>query len=603
MAIQSNIPFQLQLISGPEWNAETLPITRFYDQARLDGAIEPAVAIKENTELAIMFTCANPQARFYMDGLETLPQERLAEDSSGRSYLSPRPYPIPLFSYIDYPLIPGYYWLEVVTMGQHYFAPLQVEPKRLTSAQWEVMRQELNNELYNLALDLIRQSTGVGEDRQGALPLELLHRFIVIRQHFPSVMAALNDLLTRANYRVRKTHQLLPLHRVREFDDKAARYQLARPDGGERLATPVPKVDYDLPENRWVKHILRVVSGYLSDFCTAIATYSAFIKQQADELQEIPFRPGTTAARREKLKLLAVLHDYEETAIKMVKAVELLRWAPWYNLAGNSLPTYYPQALTSDARYSALYALYRQLRAEGVVVAIDDEYSYQWRRTDQLYELWCFVKLYRVLVDPSIGFQPKSGWLFDSAFASGTMLIPVFQSGAGILLGREADNVTLHLVFDAELPRQSQDTEFGKAPLFTRGMHNRPDGRLDIYSNSTYSGSIIFDFKYRPLYGFWDASAITGSLRPKAMNQLISYASDIRSPYLHTPCIDQRWRQSISPIHEVWAVFPGTNRGGFHNEIHPDHSVRLISLAPDTDLAGFAAVLGGVIDSILAKAK
>ncbi|HBK84656.1 MAG TPA: hypothetical protein DDZ53_01340, partial [Firmicutes bacterium] len=202
MAIQSNIPFQLQLISGPEWNAETLPITRFYDQARLDGAIEPAVAIKENTELAIMFTCANPQARFYMDGLETLPQERLAEDSSGRSYLSPRPYPIPLFSYIDYPLIPGYYWLEVVTMGQHYFAPLQVEPKRLTSAQWEVMRQELNNELYNLALDLIRQSTGVGEDRQGALPLELLHRFIVIRQHFPSVMAALNDLLTRANYRV-----------------------------------------------------------------------------------------------------------------------------------------------------------------------------------------------------------------------------------------------------------------------------------------------------------------------------------------------------------------------------------------------------------------
>ncbi|HBK84655.1 MAG TPA: hypothetical protein DDZ53_01335, partial [Firmicutes bacterium] len=77
------------------------------------------------------------------------------------------------------------------------------------------------------------------------------------------------------------------LHRVREFDDKAARYQLARPDGGERLATPVPKVDYDLPENRWVKDILRVVSGYLSDFCTAIATYSAFIKQQADELQEI----------------------------------------------------------------------------------------------------------------------------------------------------------------------------------------------------------------------------------------------------------------------------------------------------------------------------
>ncbi len=603
MAIQSSIPFQLALISGPEWNQTRLPVTRFYDQARLDGVIEPAVVIKENTELAISFTSANPQARLYMDGLETLPQERLAEDSSGRSYLSPAPLPIPLFSYIDYPLIPGYYWLEVVLSGQHYFTPMLVEPKRLTRAQWEIMRKELNSELYKLALDLIRQSTGVGEDRQGALPLELLHRFIVIRRHFPSVMAALNDLLSRANYQVRKTYRLLPLYRVREFDDRAARSQLARPDRGDRLASPVPEVNYDLPENRWVKHILRVVSKYLTDFCAAIATHSTHIRHQVDALADTIELPGVETGRREKQKLLAVLQDYEETAVKMAKAIELLRRAPWYTQVGNTLPTHYPQALASDARYNALYGLYRELRADGVEVALDEQYTYQWKRTDQLYELWCFIKLYHALVDPSIGFQPKSGWLFDNPLASSTMLIPVFEAGAGIILERETDNVTLHLVYDEELPRQSQDTDLERLPLFTRGINNRPDGRLDVYYNSYYAGSIIFEFKYRPLHGFWDTSAIINALRPKAMNQLISYASDIRSPHLHTPYLDQRWRHAISPVHEVWAVFPGTANGGSYNELHEDHGVRLISLAPDEKLGSFVAALANAINTILAKAK
>ncbi len=595
MAIQSNPPFQLALISGPI----TLPVTRFYDQARLDGTLQATVTIKENTDLAILFTCSDPDARLYMDGLETLPQERLAEDSSGEAYLSPGPRPIRLFSYEDFPLIPGYYWIEVVLHGEHYFAPFQVEPKRLTNAQWEVMRQELTDELHNLALDLIRQSTGIGGDLHSTMPVELLHRFIVIRQHFPSVMSALNDLLRRANHRVRKSYQLIPYYRVREFDDKAVQYRMVRPDATESMLTPVPEVDYDLPENRWVKHILRVVSSCLGEFKTAIDDYIEFIQRQIDELQEMEMQPIAAAERREKQKLLTVLHEYADAATKMTKAIELVQQAPWYNSVGSTLPLQHPQALSFDVRYSALYRLYRRLRAETIEIALDDAYSYQWKRTDQLYELWCFVKLYRALAHPRIGFQPKSGWLFDSNFDSGSMLIPVLPPGTSITLGRERDNVTLHLVYDEELPRQGQDTRFGRCPLFTRGTHNRPDGRLDIYHNDTYSGSIIFDFKYRPLRSFWNQDAIAGPLRPKAMNQLISYASDPQSPYLHSPNIDPRWRHNISPVHEVWAVYPGT----VHNEMHEDHSVRLMALSPDTNLDCFIAALANSIDTVLAKSQ
>lgn len=588
MAIQSNIPFQLTLISGPDWNQRRLPISRFYDQARLDGLIEPGVVIKENTELAIAFTSADPRARFYMDGLETLPQGRLAEDSSGRSYLLPSQQPILLFSYINYPLIPGYYWLEVVLAGQHYFAPLLVEPKRLTRAQWEVMRKELGSELYQLAFDLICQRSDTGEACPGALPPELLHRFIVIRRHFLAVMAAINDLLSRANYQVGKTYQLRSCQRAPALDQKSIRNQLTRPDARKRLATPVPIFDYDLPENRWVKHILRVVSRCLSDFCDAIVAHTAQVGLES-----------TDAHSREQAKLLTVLQSYEASARKMNKAIGLLRRAPWYAQVGETLPTQYPAALTSDTRYNALYGLYRQLRCEAIDGDSDDNYS--WKRTDQLYELWCFLKLYRALVDPQLGFQPKGGWLLDDADSS--TIIPAFDSGSGINLARASDQVTLHLVYDQELPKQSQETDQQCLPLFTRGINNRPDGRLDIYTQNTYVGSIIFEFKYRPLHAFWDINAISGAMRPKAMNQLISYANDIRSPHLHAPQLDQRWRLSISPIHEVWAVFPGTDNGNWHNELHEDHSVRLISLAPDTELDGFVNVLADSITTALARMK
>lgn len=596
-----SVPFQIVFYYGPEYNAARLPVKHFYEHARLDGAIEPAITIKENIDLAVSFSCADAQAKLYMDGLDALPQDRLVEDSDGRSYLSPDERVVQLFSHADYPLIPGYYWIEVVVSEQHYFAPLRVEPKQMSRAQWEVMRQELNDELYGLALDLIRQSTGVGSDRQGTIPLELLHRFMVIRQRFPSVMAALNDLLTRANYHVRKTYQRLPVHRVRGFDDKTARYQLTRRDNSERLLTSVPTVDYDLPENRWVKHILRVVSDCLGEFCQATQAYACYVAEQADELAPYTYQANSMAARSEKLKLEAVLQEYVEAAEKMTKAIELVRQAPWYHQVGRKLPSHYPQALFYDARYSALYGLHRQLRAETVAVVLDDAYAYQWKRTDQLYELWCFVKLYRALAHTAIGFVPTSGWLFDEDFDSGSMLIPVLPAGTRIILRR--DDVTLHLVYDAELPRRSSDAEDGQCPLFTRGIHSRPDGRLDIYDRDMYVGSIVFDFKYRPLPGFWDQRAIDSSSRPKAMNQLISYASEIRSPYLTGKNIDPRWRQSTCPIHEVWAIFPGVPTGKFVNELHSDHSVRLVSLAPETDMTGFVAALATTLDDVLAKVK
>ncbi|NLY54357.1 MAG: hypothetical protein GX060_07055, partial [Firmicutes bacterium] len=48
-----------------------------------------------------------------------------------------------------------------------------------------------------------------------------------------------------------------------------------------------------------------------------------------------------------------------------------------------------------------------------------------------------------------------------------------------------------------------------------------------------------------------------------------------------------------------WAVYPGT----VHNEMHEDHSVRLMALSPDTNLDSFIAALANSIDAVLAKSQ
>ena len=56
------------------------------------------------------------------------------------------------------------------------------------------------------------------------------------------------------------------------------------------------------------------------------------------------------------------------------------------------------------------------------------------------------------------------------------------------------------MYYDAVVSERSIDTSM-ENPVFTRGMHRRPDGRLDIYVNGEYRKSIVFDCKYRRLTG------------------------------------------------------------------------------------------------------
>jgi hypothetical protein len=120
---------------------------------------------------------------------------------------------------------------------------------------------------------------------------------------------------------------------------------------------------------------------------------------------------------------------------------------------------------------------------------------------------------------------------------------------------------------------------------------------MDVYSEGIYIGSVIIDFKYRPRMVIWNENLIYHSQLNEVMRQLVSYGDNLYSTHLFggngSPMLHR-----ISPIHEVWAIYP--KRSGILNtHEYPDHKVSLIELTPGKENAHFVGKLAYTLDHLM----
>jgi hypothetical protein len=524
--------------------------------------------IKENLGLTITFRSQTADAQFFMDGLETLPERRMEVDPlQGEVYLSPSEEPVTLFDHTQeyYPLIPGLYRIVVVYHAQQFFSWVKVLPKQLDEAQWEIMRQEVEKELNGLARDFMLKKTGLATRIEG-ISQELLEQFFVINNQFSSFMAALSDLYRKVNYRINKEYQLVPKEKSRFIDERTVRYAAIHPENELEFKTPISAVTYDLPENRLAKKIIEFISKTLTSFIDGV---EVTVKRM-----NIPSEPGTIT-NPETVISQKELEKLIDVAGKMRGAIQWIKTAPWYESVGVYQASGIPHVMNSDPRYRALFQLYRELNNEHLQLQIHKSFSYQWKRTDKLYEIWGFIQFIKALTGEELSFVPKSGWVYSQDFNGNNLLIPALPSNTEVVFRK--GNLRINLVYEGLLPTQSKLTT-AENPLYTKGTHTCPDGRFDVYENEIFIGTIIFDFKYRPRNAIWDENLIYSKKQNDVMRQLVSYGDHIHSPYLfggeETSLISR-----FSPVQEVWAIYP--NRfGQSTSHQYPDHKVCLIELTP-----------------------
>ncbi|WP_339818779.1 DUF2357 domain-containing protein [Paenibacillus sp. FSL R7-0216] len=590
----SQLPFELSFKVGHK--LET--VHRFYynEQGFYEHIEEPSVVLIENLEIAIEFTSSNEKARLYMYGLETIPYRGVEFDEKGEAFLFPNEGGISLFTKNYYPLIPGTYQIRIEIEDKVWYAPFTIQPKQLSNNQLDVMREQLEGVIRGLALDFISKQIGKGQKLGKSLPPRLLMQFMIISKHFPNVMAALSDLYTKVNFRMRKEYDVVRSDRANVIDEVTVRHRLKHPEVKGYLKVPVRTIDYNLPENIWIKHIIRHLIKVLNDFVLSVEHYSANLQDEIDQLQPFEFQDSTKIVLEQKSKVFHELQNYLEVVQRMKIGFQLITSAHWYDQLHEKPLITVPYVLTKDARYRSIYMLYRELQDDELEITLDPLYSYQWKRTDKLYEMWGYVELLRIL-EEELEFSPIRGWIYNLYFNGEGMLIPSLPAGERVIL--ERDELELHFVYDCAVPLTSRETQMFVHPLYVRQQYNRPDGRIDVYRKGTYCGSIMMDFKYRPRHNFWENDRVNSIARTREMSQLIAY-SDSRSNFLFgEDRLNIKPLQRLSPVAEVWAFYPVKEGREESSSSSDDHSLRLIPLSPGDTNVHVAGEFERVLNQLL----
>jgi hypothetical protein len=580
----NEVPFQLSFkLTFRTWE-KVVPAGEFYtskDDLYKYGKNSP-IEIPENVPLELSFFSEDLSARFYMDGLDTLPDRLLEEDKEGGEvFLISSLAPVVIYEMNgtnNYPYIPGIYQIKVNVNGTLFFTWIKIIPKQMSEDQWEFMKDEVENELQGLAQDFVQKSYGLISQNSSQLSPVILRQFMIIEHRFPAIMAAITDLYRKLNYSIKKEYHFVPKEKLRVIDELTIRHRVQHPESEHLIKTPSKITNYDLPENRFVKRIVKSIVSKLSQFIVSVEAYQEQLSFELEELHLANFSQNQNV--NQKTKIIEALQQYLEKAAKMRGAFNLIKTAPWYGKISDIQNSSIPHKMTTDVRYRTLYLVQQELQKESIDISFDKNYSYQWKRTDKLYEMWGFLQFVKLLQHDELGFKPVSGWLYDQDAIIENIIIPTIPSGTTITF--EKEDINIKLIYDGKLPSQSEGTNSENFPLYTNGTNNTPDGRLDFYQNKIYIGSLLFDMKYRPKHSIWDQTLVQTNVQTKTMKQLVSYAFNCRSQHLFASNLSEYLRDSVRPVSEVWALYPNRH-GNSESKFYKDHGVRLVELTPTMD--------------------
>lgn len=567
MAIVSNLPFKLQVIKRfPREMYQDGTI--FCDEAKEVWSKEiVTLSIEENDEIEILFESNDENAKLYLEALDIVPidDRKIAYDSLGHIYRMPSHEPFVLYkgnSGFD-ALCVDTFQISVFCCEKWYYGTMQVLPKPMNLNEWTMMKDDLEKEMVGLAQDIVRRNIGFGNMKHGDLPPKVLYDFIVIKKYAQAVLVALLDIAENPRCEIVTKYKNVVNNKNCRFDEESIRRYATRAGSEATYKVPIKVVNYDIQDNRILKSIVVDYENRLSSFLELLV-----------ELQDYTnsFDSGRTTQYKNEWEKSIL--EFRIVAQKLKKITSLLKTKQWYFEVGNVSHIYIPHSFIMDTRYNTLYQMYLELKQENFRIEFDPEFSYTWKRSSYLYEMWCYFKIIHLL---SKQYEMNAPNLTD--IFSGKILFPFLDVGTSIEFTN--NDVKLKVVFDKPLVFENKKTDIN-APLYVAKtqeysrMHNRPDILIYVYDakNGWYLGSIVLECKYRKIYSFWNES----SGQRSSLGQLQAYYNNTRSEYLFGGLGK---RLNMRPVKKVIVLTPDAQGDGKSQE---DFSILVKSFKPaDTD--------------------
>ena len=154
------------------------------------------IAFREYEEVKILFHSQNVDDRIYFDGIDLLPEEYCNIDKEGNLYLSPSKMVQKMFEFSssNYAIRVGTFAMRLVHDGRNYYQWFQILPKNVNQQEWQIMRQELEEEIQGLSADVIKKSISIGASGMASSSNQELYHFFVMRKYISQILAAFLEL-------------------------------------------------------------------------------------------------------------------------------------------------------------------------------------------------------------------------------------------------------------------------------------------------------------------------------------------------------------------------------------------------------------------------
>lgn len=547
MVIASNLPFKLKVI-------KRFPAISYQEGVRFsDNAQEVweneiiTLSIEENDDIEILFNSEDSNAKLYLDALDIIPVDdsKIAYDEEGHIYRMPSEEPFILYkgnSGYD-ALCVDRFQISVFCCNTWYYGMLEVLPKPINVDEWMMMKDEVEKEMAGLALDIVRRNIGMGKLKDGDIPPKILYDFIVIKKYAQPVLGALLDIAENPRCEIVTTYKKMANNRNCRLDERSIRRFATRAGSEATYIVPEKVTNYDIQDNRLLKRIVLEYEKRLNKFLGLLEEIHDYSKT---------FDSGKNIQYKNEWEKSIL--DFQLVAQKLKKMTSLLKAKDWYIEVGDITQAYIPYSFIMDIRYNTLYQMYLRLKKDTFQVEFDPEFSYTWKRSSYLYEIWCYFKVVHLLAA-----EYEMDMVEWNSILNEKILFPFLDTGT--IVGFNNGKVYLKVIYDKPLMFNSRNTNenmplyIAKTQEYSK-MHNRPDILVHVYdmSNNWYLGSIILECKYRKINSFWNENSQRSSI-----GQLQAYYNNTRSEYLFG---GKGKRLNIRPVKKVIVLTPDTYGDG-----------------------------------------
>ena len=570
-----NLPFQAYLIVNPNTSPQKIDFGPWTDIQLSHEPEEDCATIKENDEMDLYFNSTDKEARLYLDALECCPSSnRIMVDDEGFVYCTPGEEVIKLYrSDSSYDALRvDVLQISVICGLNSYFSFLKIAPKQLSLEEWKIMRDDLETEIQGLAQDIVRRNIGLGDEAKGLLPPDDLYAFLIINKNAHAIMSALLDIKDKPKYKLKKRYEEVDESKNREIDTETVKKYLQRGALNHTLFVPRRDIVYDIQENRLLKKIIKAYDEKLAHFIDVIYSTLNYRKQRLTRYPKHSLYDE---------KYIQGLESYLASAEKLKKITNIIKSAEWFQTVKNPEDMFIPHSFAVDSRYGSLYRMYSEMNKRNFSVQLDPQYSYSWKKSSSLYEMWCYICICRSFLQQytEVGLRVQDIFMKDHLF-------PFLKSGTKILL--ENEDSAVEIIYDSVLPKKSEQVKLYGHPLYITGKHTRPDICINMYSKKSgwYVGSFIIECKYRSLKAFWYGN--TWSSR----EQIKAYHNDSKSPLFFNGFLDLF--TSSRPVLHVFTFTPDI----FDEREYSDDQVTLLTFRPTRDRDIVEKVCERLIDEV-----